>query len=60
MKIENWTCVKCQYDKHKKEEVRVVGGFWSKIFNIQTKKYESIICKNCSYSEFYKKNQHLL
>jgi len=55
MKFEKWLCIKCQHNEYENEEIRVVGGFWSKIFNVQTKKYASIICKKCTYTEFYKK-----
>ena len=35
-------------------EIRVTGSFWSKIFNIQNKRFSSFTCEKCSYTEFYK------
>ncbi|MDA1197394.1 MAG: zinc ribbon domain-containing protein [Nanoarchaeota archaeon] len=37
--------------------MRAAGGFWSKIFDIQNKKFQSISCTNCGYTEFYKKGK---
>ncbi|MBJ88251.1 MAG: hypothetical protein CMO98_00180 [Woeseia sp.] len=34
--------------------MRVAGSFWAKIFDIQNKKYCSVTCAKCSYTEFYK------
>ena len=36
------------------DEMRVAGSFWTKIFNIQNKKYTSVSCTKCSYTEFFK------
>jgi len=35
-------------------EIRVSGGFWSRIFDVQNKKYTAVTCDQCSYTEFYK------
>ncbi|WP_371922632.1 zinc ribbon domain-containing protein [Simiduia sp. 21SJ11W-1] len=32
----------------------VSGGFWSRIFDVQNKKYTAITCARCTYTEFYK------
>jgi len=54
MQHENWLCPKCKNKNYKVSEMRVTGGFWTKIFNIQNKKYSSVTCTKCSYTEFYK------
>ena len=36
-------------------EIRVTGSFWSKIFNIQNKRFSSVTCEKCSYTEFYRR-----
>lgn len=51
---ENWICQKCSHKEYEVGEIHVAGGFWPKIFNIQNKKYASISCLKCSYTEFYK------
>jgi len=54
MHHENWKCSKCDYSEFELGEIRVAGSFWTKIFNIQNKKFGSISCSKCSYTEFYK------
>ena len=46
MQHENWSCPKCNHKECEIGEIRVAGGFWTKIFNVQSKKY--------SYTEFYR------
>tara|TARA_Y100000588_G_scaffold285330_1_gene303035 strand:- start:979 stop:1191 length:213 start_codon:yes stop_codon:yes gene_type:complete len=54
MKHKNWLCPKCNYNEYEIGEMRVTGSFWTKIFNIQNKKYTSVSCMKCRYTEFYK------
>tara|TARA_Y100000814_G_scaffold289470_1_gene262491 strand:+ start:1494 stop:1706 length:213 start_codon:yes stop_codon:yes gene_type:complete len=54
MKHENWLCPKCNNREYEVGEMRVTGSFWTKIFNIQNKKYSSVSCTKCHYTEFYK------
>ncbi|NLP57208.1 zinc ribbon domain-containing protein [Lutibacter sp. B1] len=49
-----YTCPKCNNKTYKTGEIRTTGGFWTKIFNIQNKKFTSVTCERCSYTEFYK------
>jgi predicted nucleic-acid-binding Zn-ribbon protein len=34
--------------------MRATGGTLSKIFDIQTEKFTSVTCQQCTYTEFYK------
>ena len=54
MQHKNWSCPKCNHIEYEIGEIRVAGSFWTKIFNIQNKKYASVACIKCSYTEFYK------
>ena len=54
MQHENWLCPKCSHKEYEVGEIRVTGSFWTKIFNIQNKKYSSVSCSKCCYTEFYK------
>ena len=53
MQHKNWSCPKCSNIEYEVSEMRVAGSFWTKIFNIQNKKYSSVSCSKCSYTEFY-------
>jgi len=55
MEHNAWGSSKCGNKSYEEVEMRVSGGFWSKIFDIQNKKFVSISCMKCGYTEFYKK-----
>ena len=42
MQHHNWSCPKCSNKDFEAGEMRVTGSFWTKIFNIQNKKYSSV------------------
>ena len=50
----NYTCPKCSNHTYEISEMRATGGTLSKIFDIQNKKFTSVTCQRCSYTEFYK------
>ncbi len=54
MKNINYTCPKCAHTNYKLGQMRATGGTLSKIFDIQTEKFTSVTCKQCTYTEFYK------
>ena len=54
MQHNNWVCLKCDHKDYDVGEVRVSGGFWSRIFDVQNKKYSTVSCEKCGYTEFYK------
>tara|TARA_R110002073_G_scaffold103234_2_gene233702 strand:+ start:930 stop:1145 length:216 start_codon:yes stop_codon:yes gene_type:complete len=50
----NYTCPKCNNRSYDIGQMRATGGALSKIFDIQNKKFTSVTCQRCSYTEFYK------
>jgi hypothetical protein len=54
MHHNRWSCPKCLNKEFESGEIRVSGGFWSRIFDVQNKKYTAVSCEKCSYTEFYK------
>ncbi|MCL5127218.1 zinc ribbon domain-containing protein [Algibacter sp. L4_22] len=54
MKNNNYSCPKCANREFETSEMRATGGRWSKIFDVQNKKFTSVTCKRCTYTEFYK------
>ncbi len=50
----NYKCPKCANTTYEIGEMRATGGTLSKIFDVQNKKFTSITCENCSYTEFFK------
>ena len=54
MKNINYECPKCGNKDYDLSEMRATGGTLSKIFDVQNKKFTSVTCTNCTYTEFYK------
>jgi len=50
----NYTCPKCGNRSYEVGQMRATGGFFSKIFDIQTEKFTSVTCERCKYTDFYK------
>ena len=49
-----YVCAKCQYTKCDTDEFRATGGNVAKIFDVQNKKFTTVSCKQCGYTEIYK------
>lgn len=49
----NYTCAKCSHPRAEVRELRGTGGFWTKIFNIQSQRFTTVICERCRYTEFF-------
>ncbi len=54
MEHKKWTCPKCQHRKFEVGEFSATGGFFTKFFNIQNKRFTTVSCKRCEYTEVYR------
>ncbi|TXD82633.1 GTP-binding protein [Subsaximicrobium wynnwilliamsii] len=54
MQHRNYKCPKCNNTTFKTGQMRATGGTLSKIFDVQNKKFSSVTCTQCTYTEFYK------
>jgi predicted nucleic-acid-binding Zn-ribbon protein len=41
-------------------EIRAAGGFWSKIFDVQSRRFSTVTCTRCRYTEIYKADTNML
>lgn len=48
-----YTCPKCGCRNYRLSQIRVAHSLLTQLFDIQSRKYSAIICKKCSYTEFY-------
>lgn len=55
-KTNKWICPKCNCEIYDIDTIRTTGGTFSKIFDIQNKRFDTISCKKCGYTEFYKRD----
>jgi predicted nucleic-acid-binding Zn-ribbon protein len=56
----NFTCVKCGCSTYEISEFRATGGFFTKVFNVQTKKFTTVSCSQCKYTEIYQTDSSML
>lgn len=56
----NFRCPKCSNTEYELGEIRAAGGFWSKVFDVQGRKFTTVTCKRCKYTEIYKAESSML
>ncbi len=49
----NWRCTKCNHHEYKTGKMAATGGGFSKYFNVQNKKFSTVTCSKCKFTEFY-------
>lgn len=50
----NYTCPKCDNRAFETDEFRATGGFLTKLFDIQTKRFTTVTCTRCQYTEIFR------
>jgi predicted nucleic-acid-binding Zn-ribbon protein len=60
MQAINYRCPKCSNGACETGEMRAAGGFWSKIFNVQTRRFSTVTCTHCRYTEIYQADTSML
>jgi predicted nucleic-acid-binding Zn-ribbon protein len=51
---QQFICPKCGNREYEVDEMRATGGVFAKIFDVQNKKFTTVSCKKCGYTELYK------
>lgn len=54
MEKHPFSCAKCGHHAFNSDQFQATGGFWAKIFDIQNKKFITISCEQCGFTEIYK------
>jgi len=54
MEKKKYECPKCGSHSYDHDQFQATGGNFSKVFNVQNKKFITISCKKCGYTELYK------
>jgi predicted nucleic-acid-binding Zn-ribbon protein len=49
----NYHCAKCDGRDYEISEFRTTGSYLAKIFDVQGKKYSTVTCSRCKYTEIY-------
>lgn len=54
MEKRQFICDKCGHTEYESDQFQATGGNFAKIFDVQNKKFITISCKRCGYTELYK------
>jgi predicted nucleic-acid-binding Zn-ribbon protein len=60
MEHANWHCPKCSGRQFNTDQFRATGGILAKIFDVQNKRFSTVSCGRCGYTEIYKADQSTL
>lgn len=55
-----YKCPKCGNNEYDTDEIRAAGGFLTKIFDVQSKRFTAVICTRCKYAEFFRADSSML
>lgn len=54
MDTMQYVCPKCGNRHYESDQFQATGGTFAKMFDIQNKKFITVSCTNCGYTELYK------
>ena len=54
MKTEKYVCPKCENNGYEVDEFCATGSGISKLFDVQNRRFTTITCTKCKYTEIYK------
>ena len=54
MEQKEYTCPKCGNRHYESDQFQATGGNFAKIFEVQNKKFITVSCTSCGYTELYK------
>lgn len=54
MNQQQYVCPKCGNQHYVHDQFQATGGNFAKMFDVQNKKFITISCTNCGYSELYR------
>ncbi|QOX64293.1 DNA-binding protein [Anoxybacterium hadale] len=53
MEQKRYECVKCGNREYEADQFQATGGNFAKLFDIQNKKFATVSCTKCGYTELY-------
>ena len=55
-----WRCPKCANAEFETGQFRAVGGNLSRLFDVQNRKFTTVSCTRCGFTEIYKASSSAL
>lgn len=56
----SYKCPKCGCEAYDVSELRGTGGFFTKIFDVQSKRFTTVTCSKCKFTELFKTDSSML
>ena len=50
----DYDCPKCGHTECTVSQMRATGGFWAKIFDVQNRRFSTVTCARCTYTELFR------
>lgn len=60
MSLNSYRCCKCDHDICEVAEMRATGGLITKFLNIQNRKFTTVTCARCRFTELYDVDSSML
>ncbi len=60
MQHSNWQCPKCHHREFETSQFRAAGGRFAKVFNVDNRRFTTISCERCRYTELYQADSSTL
>ncbi|WP_233065256.1 zinc ribbon domain-containing protein, partial [Sphaerochaeta sp. S2] len=57
MEKKRYVCPKCGGTHYESDRFQATGGNFAKIFDVQNKRFITVTCTNCGYTELFKQNE---
>lgn len=54
MDRRQYICSKCGCYEYESDQFQATGGNFAKLFDVQNKKFITVSCRNCGFTELYK------
>lgn len=54
MEKREYICPKCGCRSYVADQLQATGGNFAKIFDVQNKKFATVSCSDCGYTELYR------
>ncbi|MDV0444944.1 hypothetical protein MmiAt1_04940 [Methanimicrococcus sp. At1] len=54
MEKHQYVCPKCGCNHFTSDQFQATGGTFTKMFNVQNKKFITVSCTDCGFTELYK------
>lgn len=53
MERTQYVCVKCGNQHYRSDKFQATGGNFAKVFDVQNKRFTTVSCTECGYTELY-------